>query len=500
MDTEATGIYGYIDSALDQQTADLTDVINQQTETIASDVAELNTLLGQPAAEDADGNVTEATGVYARVQTLMGQGLTNEAAIAAVASELQVSVTALTDALDQQTKDLASDITDISDLLGQPATEDNPLTEEDESADPTGLFSTIADAEAAGQERDKAIDSAIEDLATQLDTTKDDIFDQLGLDLGQLETAIGDSQTAIENKIDKAVEDVGVDLGEVETEILEKMAEYEADGIDRDKALAKAISDVSTQIGKTETDVLGALASTETNILAELGTTETDILTALGETEAELSADIGAVSNLVGKPATEVTQTDIDFVVDYIAGNQVMQENQLAQYDVTGDAQVTIDDQIVLEQLLTGQPVTTPIATTSMYAPTGIYGAVQDIETDLINQLTQNQDQTMEQLTQNQDQTMDTVQQMEQNIVTNVEDEGMRNRLENFYMQALQAPDARGQQVSVKTPDPVNLDYVYDFESIFANPQQESMFTSPYAKGGQVANTTDKLLKVIGES
>ena len=500
VDTEATGIYGYIDSALDQQTADLTDVINQQTETIASDVAELNTLLGQPAAEDADGNVTEATGVYARVQTLMGQGLTNEAAIAAVASELQVSVTALTDALDQQTKDLASDITDISDLLGQPATEDNPLTEEDESADPTGLFSTIADAEAAGQERDKAIDSAIEDLATQLDTTKDDIFDQLGLDLGQLETAIGDSQTAIENKIDKAVEDVGVDLGEVETEILEKMAEYEADGIDRDKALAKAISDVSTQIGKTETDVLGALASTETNILAELGTTETDILTALGETEAELSADIGAVSNLVGKPATEVTQTDIDFVVDYIAGNQVMQENQLAQYDVTGDAQVTIDDQIVLEQLLTGQPVTTPIATTSMYAPTGIYGAVQDIETDLINQLTQNQDQTMEQLTQNQDQTMDTVQQMEQNIVTNVEDEGMRNRLENFYMQALQAPDARGQQVSVKTPDPVNLDYVYDFESIFANPQQESMFTSPYAKGGQVANTTDKLLKVIGES
>ena len=355
----------------------------------------------------------------------------------------------------------------------------------------------------------------------------------------------------------------------MEADILEKMAEYEADGLARDDALAEAISDVSDQLGQTETDILDALTETETNILTELGTTEADILDALSEiettltsdiesveedvadltgviglpgidddpsttdidesqdptglfaaiasyeeagmardeaireavselstalgvteetllnriTEAEttLTDDIEAISNLVGKPATEVTQTDVDFVIDLIAGQQVIDENQqdlFAQYDVTGDGQITIEDQTLLEQLLAGENVFDQVADTSIYAPTGIFS---EISQNAANQA-------------------ESILQMEQNILTNIEQEALRARQQNFLQAALQAPDAMGQQVTVKTPDPLNLDYIYDFSSIFATPQQAAMFPSPYAKGGQVENTTDKLLDIIGDS
>ena len=495
-DEDASGIYGYIDDAV---------------ENLGTDLATLAGNVGTPAEIDADGNViTPATGIYAQVQDLMDQGLTNAEAIASLAVEFGVAVTDLTNLINTQTDtitedvgEVAEDVEGISGLLGQPAIADNPLTEEDESADPTGLFGIIAGYETAGQERDEAINSALGDLATQLGTTKTDILDQLDLGLDQIETLITDSQTGLEEKIDKAVEDIGVDLGEMETEILDKMAEYELEGIDRDDALALAISDVSDQLGKTETDILDALTSTETDILAELGTTEADILAALGATETALSdqitdvetgltEDIDAVSNLVGKPAAEVTQTDIDFVIDLIAGQQVIEENQqdlLAQYDVTGDGQITLDDQTLLEQLLAGEQVYDQVADTSIYAPTGTYGAISDTETNLTNVIDENQDTTMDAITK-----------MEQNIVTNIEDEALRAGGRQFLQQALQAPDAMGQQVTVKQPDPLNLRYIYDFNSIFANPQQAGMFPSPYAKGGQVDDTTDKLLNIIGGS
>jgi len=486
---DATGIYGHVDNTTDKildilgnpatDDGDATGVygyINDAVDSLGTDLSALAGNVGTPAELDADGNVvTPATGIYAQVQDLMDQGLTNAEAIASLAVEFGVAVTELTNLINAQTDT----------ILGQPAIADNPLTEEDESADPTGLFGIIAGYETAGQERDEAIDSALEDLATQLGTTKADILDQLDLDLDQIETLITDSQTAVEEKIDKGLEDLGV-------EILEKMAEYEADGMDRDAALAQAISDVSDQVGQTETDILEALTSTETDILAELGTTEADILAALGETETTLASDIEAVSDLVGKPATEVTQIDIDFVIDLIAGQQVIDENQqdlLAQYDVTGDGQITLDDQILLEQLLAGEQVYDQIADTSIYAPTGTYGAISDAQTDLTNIINENQDQTIDAITE-----------MESNIVTNIEDEALRAGGRQFLQQALLAPDAMGQQVTVKQPDPLNLRYIYDFNSIFANPQQAGMFPSPYAKGGQVDDTTDELLNIIGGS
>lgn len=63
-----------------------------------------------------------------------------------------------------------------------------------------------------------------------------------------------------------------------------------------------------------------------------------------------------------------------------------------------------------------------------------------------------------------------------------------------------QAGDTGGQQVTVKQADPAKIGYVYDFNSIFANPAQEKMFVSPFAQGGMVdgsEDVNDELLKIL---
>jgi predicted Zn-dependent protease with MMP-like domain len=488
-DVDATGIYGYIDSAVDN---------------LGTDLAALAGNVGTAAEYDADGNLlTEATGIYAQVDALMAQGMTNAEAIASLAVEFGVAVTDLTNLINDQTStitedvgEVAEDVSDIAGLLGEPAVADNPLTEEDESTDPTGLFGIIAGYETAGQERDEAIDSAISDLAEQLGTTKTDILDQLNLGLDQIETLITNSQTGLEEKIDKAVEDIGVDIGDMETEILDKMAEYELAGIDRDEALTTAISDLATELGLTEEALLDQITSTETNLLTELGLTEESILDRINEaetslsdqiieTETNLSGEIDAVAALVGKAAQEVTQADIDFVADIIAQAEVINDAKvIQQYDVTGDGVIDINDQTLLESILAGNTDVT-VADTSIFAPTGVYDAIFDTETALQEDIDQTQDQITE---------------MEQNIQTNIEQEAVRAGLRDFLGMAMASPDMGGQQVTVKTPDPMQLNYLYDFSSIFANPTQQNLFPSPYAKGGQVEDTTDKLLRIIGGS
>ena len=66
-----------------------------------------------------------------------------------------------------------------------------------------------------------------------------------------------------------------------------------------------------------------------------------------------------------------------------------------------------------------------------------------------------------------------------------------------------------GARLAATTPDPVDLEYLYDFDSIFANPDQETLFSNPYGprnkdkkqgfvQGGQVEDENDRLLRLIG--
>jgi hypothetical protein len=66
-----------------------------------------------------------------------------------------------------------------------------------------------------------------------------------------------------------------------------------------------------------------------------------------------------------------------------------------------------------------------------------------------------------------------------------------RGNVAKMQQMIAQSPDAAGQKVEAKTPEPKKIEYIYDWESIFANPAQEKLFTRPFARGGFVDEMDD---------
>ena len=196
-------------------------------------------------------------------------------------------------------------------------------------------------------------------------------------------------------------------------------------------------------------------------------------------------ATYNSIANMLGKPGQEVTQTDVNFVADIIAQNEVVQEladtappaplsQEQLMYDVTGDNIIDIADQTMLEQIIAGTVPQTDIASESAFAATGVQGQLQ--------------------------QQMQMQQQVQTQIQTQIQEDERRRaaQREQQYMQSL----LETSPVKVETPEAKPIEYMYDpfGESIFATPKQGQMFgaATPYAaKGGLVKNTTDEILEIM---
>ena len=282
----------------------------------------------------------------------------------------------------------------IKSVLGSPAIKDNPDTPENEAKDATGIYAEFE----AGATRDEALQSAIDQLKTDLGLSETEVLQQLGI-----------TKDELSGEIDAVAADVATVKGEV-----------------------TGLGEQITGLGEQITGV-----------------------------EETLGADIDAIADIIGKPAQEVTQVDVDFVADVIAQSQVLDEIQTAQYDVTGDGIVDINDQNLLSSALQGEDVT--FADTSMFGPaTGIYGTIADVQSDIDTQT---------------DTVTDILTQMQTQIQTGQDEQKAANLL-----QMLNQPGMLSRDVSVKMPDPLQLRYTYDISgpSIFATPGQAQLFTSPF--------------------
>ena len=225
-----------------------------------------------------------------------------------------------------------------------------------------------------------------------------------------------------------------------------------------------------------------------------------------------LTAELETVSDLLGKPARDVTQTDIDFVVDLIAQENVNAE-LTAQYDVNADGVVDIADQTLLETALQGDQDVT-LADTSIFNPaTGMY--------QQLDQQQQQQQDMMQQMAQDQQIAQDQQQEMMQRMTTQIEVQDQQQKLRDL-VQMEESGAFKGAKTTVTEVDPMRINYLYDFNSIFANPAQEGLFASPYstttrnkvanqsmgpmssasgfAEGGQVEDENDMLLRILGET
>ena len=264
------------------------------------------------------------------------------------------------------------------------------------------------------------------------------------------------------DELTTAVSDIQETLGTLATQesvdqLNELIKEYEAAGITRDEATKRAISDLSTQLGITEQNLVDQIASTE----------------------QQLSTELDAVSQLIGKPPSQVSDVDIDFVADIIAQQEALGEMlqytpQQLGYDVTGDGVIDATDLALLQQAQQGEQVDLSQAT--QFQPTGLYQYSQNLAA-----------------------------QTQAQIAAEAEKTRRFGNLNDLFGLLSEAQDITGRQVTVETPDPARIGYLYDFSSIFATPQQEGMFVSPYStqrgykKGGSVTDINDELLKLLGE-
>jgi len=505
---------------------DVQGIVDAATGTLEGAISELETDLTK-LIEDNAGDVDTALAELAA-----DLGTTEEALLAeldttkeALSDQFTAGLSALETDLTKLIEDNAGDVdTALAELAADLGTTEEALLaeldttkealsdqftaglsalEEDIGGVATGvddLAALVEEYEASGVDRDTAMSLALEQLSTELGQTEADILAELGL-----------TEAELGGRIDASTEQLSGELANAKTDLLALIEANEAAGMTRDEATQTAIGELANAFDVGRTELLTAIDETEASLMSQIGDVETSLGEQITDVETNLGADIQTVADLIGKPAREVTQTDVDFVIDLIAQENVAAET-IQQYDVTGDGVLDINDQNMLEGALQGDQDIT-FADTSMFDPaTGLY-LQQETDTQT---------------------TLDAIIDMNTQINTNIDtsrDILSKEQNVNAMMQQItSAGDAAGQQVTVKTPDPMNIDYLYDIggESIFATPSQAQLFGSPYggtraerprqqiantssapsllprrasgfAKGGQVEDETDMLLRILGD-
>lgn len=253
-------------------------------------------------------------------------------------------------------------------------------------------------------------------------------------------------------------------LNDLQKKISDQMAANEAAGMSRADALNKAIQDVSSQLNTTADQLAASIG------VRYVGPTEQDA-TAIQNIIASGSGGTGASDlkydyNGDGK----VDNADLSAIQGFIGGTGGAGGSGTGTGGVGGG---------------TGTGAGTgfaPGAGTVWDQPTGIYKTIADeAEATRLAQEEANQ-QAAAKATANARALALQAQQNQQ--VTNT------SQLMNWLAQA---DDASGQKVTVNQSPLAEIKNVYDWKSIFATPQQEKMFVTPYKEGG----TVEDLYKIL---
>ena len=498
--TVATGLYAHIDG-------------------VNTKIDNLNNLIGAPAEGDK-----AATGLFAKIAANEAAGMkrdeATQKAIADVATELGTTKEALLKQLDTTEVNLTKKIDTLSGDVSKLDTKIGNVE--------TNILKKMAEYEKAGIGRDEALSRAIDAVATDLGTTKADILTKIGkteetlkADVGKVETnlgtkiaeseaavlkALGLTETKLSEEISGVKDDLTTKIGDVETNVLSRMAEYEKAGIGRDEALGKAIDDVAADLGTTRTDILTQIGKTEANIKADLASAKTELKTDISTTRTEIlnkaaeyeKAGIARdqalalaqadMAKTLGQDTQKATQSDLDAVIKMLETQGAYD----AQYDYNGDKVIDQKDKTAIETYLKSQqpdykpdtddPFKYDPAAGSKWARTGVFKTVAD-EAEATRKAQADE--------------AERTRQAQAAAALKTQRMGNLNTLTSMLGQA---EDTKGQQVTVKAADPAKIGYIYDWNSIFANPSQEKLFASPFAQGGMVDGSEDvneELLKIL---
>jgi predicted ArsR family transcriptional regulator len=372
-----TGLYKDV-AGIDITVDDIKTVVDGIATTLGTTASEVTAIktalennLGAPSVVDAEGNITtEATGIYGIIEGL--------------ATKTQVS---------DVEKSILAKIKEYTD---------------------------------AGFLRDEALQKAIDDVATDLGTTKEAITKQLTDFKSDLATEIATLATKVQ-------------VSAVEKSILAKMKEYTDAGMDRDEALQKALDEANTNIDQLAED---------------LGTTKEAITQQLTDFQTKLDADLALLAT---KKQVNDLETELYLkLAEYEAQGKTRDEaTKLAIADLATDLETTE------ENLMTRLGVTQDTLT----------NRINEVETNLTNQFNSQIESTKELIT-------ETATETQKQIQTTANQTAARDMFDLL----LEQEDLEGQKVTVSQSPLAQINYIYDWQDPLANQQQRGFFgaASPY--------------------
>jgi phosphopantetheinyl transferase len=433
-------------------------------------------------------------------------GLTRDQATQKAVTDLATQLGTTKDAILKQIGATETTLATKVDDLAKQVTADTKAVEK-------SLLDKIAENEAAGQTRDQATQKAITDLSTELGTTKEAVLKQIGA-----------TETTLATKVDDLAKQVTKDTKAVEKSLLDKIAENEAAGLTRDQATQKAVTDLATQLGTTKEAILKQIGTTEANLATQITGLSTDLqtkydaLTAGQRALADQLKQQGQTTEAAIAAAQTATQGQIDAAASALTGQitgvggQVtgLAKDLQGKYDSLTQGQKDLADLLTRQGVDLGQAIATAAAATdkgfnTVYERMAADRAANDKAIADAAAATQAKIATEAEATRQAQATEAEAArqradaQAKANAAQALRTQRTSN-LNNLVNMLGQAGDTGGQQATVKQADPAKIGYVYDFNSIFANPSQEKMFVSPFAQGGMVDDSesvNDELLKLL---
>lgn len=338
----------------------------------ASDVADIvsDALASEPflTAEDVEAIVTDAVLSNPRitaedVETIVNTAVGNlpiltpedvETIVAGgvedVRTELDTRIKELMDAGATAAEATAAAIGDLSNELGQ--TRDEILASLNESEE--GIINRISGLEGqigdlsnrldervkelmdAGASREEAFNTAINDLAEDMNTNRSDILGRLG----ETEASLLDRISAVETGL-------GGQIGDLEATVNSRFEDLIEAGAETEEALNSAIDSVAADLGETREELLD-----------RLGITEETLSNRVTDVETSLRGDITTLASSIGRPARDVTQEDIDALTGLLATGDITAPSlEERGYDVTGDGRVTAEDLELMRRFAAGEDV-----------------------------------------------------------------------------------------------------------------------------------------------
>ncbi len=245
------------------------------------------------------------------------------------------------DTLSEDVAAVGEAVETVSDQLGQPAEFD---AEGNIVSGSTGLYAEIDALVAEGASRAEAVDLVLSGLATELNTTKTDILEQLGTTEDNLSTEI--------QAVGEAVETVSGQVEDLDKELNDRIDALVDQGATEYEALSGAISSLASDLDITEENILSAIAESDSDIKALIGTPAveddpntdedesapaTGIYAEFGETEANILGAIDETNVNIGNLNDLIVQYELD-------GKSRDEALSLALGDLSTDLGLTRDE------------------------------------------------------------------------------------------------------------------------------------------------------------